>query len=128
MSSSRDFRTTLGKMFYGGFFSALSLVVALAPAAAETITIKILPSPSRFESPVKAKVGDIIQWKNETTADHTATPKDNKDSFKGNPKEIAPNTTSPPSAAIADAPRTIAYQCDIHPSMTGEIVVEAAAK
>lgn len=128
MLLSTDFQTIRSKMTRGSWLSAWSLVIMLAPAAAETVTIKILPSPSRFESPARVKVGDVVQWTNDTGADHTATPLDKNDSFKGAPNEIGGGKTSPPTAAVQGPPRTINYRCEIHPTMVGEIIVEATAR
>jgi len=90
---------------------------ATAPAggagagAVEIIDFKFDPEP------ITVKAGTEIQWTNVDSAPHTATADDG--SFDTG--ELAEGETG---SATLDQPGEISYVCDIHPFMTGTVVVE----
>jgi len=79
--------------------------------AVEIIDFKFDPEP------ITVKAGTEIQWTNADSAPHTATADDG--SFDTG--ELAEGETG---TATLDQPGEISYVCDIHPFMTGTVVVE----
>ncbi|TMC62980.1 MAG: hypothetical protein E6J16_10505 [Chloroflexota bacterium] len=71
--------------------------------------------------PIQVTVGSTVTWTNATAPVHTAT----SDSGAWDTGNIAPGATS--SAVSFPTAGTFAYHCAIHPSMTGSVVVSAAA-
>jgi plastocyanin len=71
-------------------------------------------------STVTVSVGDSVTWTNNDEAPHTATADD--DSWDTG--TLAQNGTG---AVTFDTAGEYSYHCDIHPNMTGTVVVEAAA-
>ena len=61
--------------------------------------------------------GDSVTWTNRMGMPHTVTP--DNDEFPGS-GPIGPNQTF--SHTFADA-GTIAYHCEIHPNMTGTVII-----
>ena len=61
--------------------------------------------------------GDTVEWTNTMSMQHTVTPDDGE--FPGS-GPLGPNTTF---SHRFDAAGTIAYHCDFHPDMTGQVVV-----
>lgn len=98
-------------------FVALGLLSARALAADAPVTIQ----NSEFSpQTVTVNVGDTVTWTNMDAVPHTATADD--DSWDtGN---LAQNGSGDVTFEEAG---TFAYHCEIHPSMTGTVVVEAAA-
>jgi len=68
-------------------------------------------------NPATVQVGQQIRWKNSHNISHTAT--QNGGGFDTGP--IAPGGTSGP--ITLSAPGSIAYFCNIHPSMVGTLNV-----
>jgi plastocyanin len=84
--------------------------------AQHTVTIKdMLFDPAS----ITVKAGDQIVWNNTDSMRHTATADDGPVPDTGN---IAAHAMSKPQT-FGDA-GTIPYHCNIHPDMTGEVVVE----
>ena len=71
--------------------------------------------------PIQVTVRSTVTWTNATAPVHTAT----SDSGAWDTGNIAPGATS--SAVSFPTAGTFAYHCAIHPSMTGSVVVSAAA-
>ena len=71
--------------------------------------------------PIQVTVGSTVTWTNATAPVHTAT----SDSGAWDTGNITPGATS--SAVSFPTAGTFAYHCAIHPSMTGSVVVSAAA-
>jgi plastocyanin len=96
---------------------AVSITAGAALAADNAVTI----AGFAFDpATVTIQVGDTVTWTNQDAIAHTATAGDG--SFDtGN---IGPSTTA---SATFDTAGTFAYHCSIHRTMTGTVVVEAAA-
>src|SRR5438309_3139759 len=71
--------------------------------------------------PIQVTVGSSVTWTNATAPVHTAT----SDSGAWDTGNIAPGATS--SAISFPTAGTFTYHCAIHPSMTGSVIVSAAA-
>ena len=90
---------------------------AAAPAgAAATVNVSI--KDFKFNpQPVSAKVGEVVAWKNDDSAAHSATMDDGS---------CDTDTINPGSSALRvfNAPGTYTYHCKVHPSqMKGYTVV-----
>jgi plastocyanin len=91
---------------------ASAAACAAAPAGAAA-TVNVTIKDFKFSpQPVQAKVGDVVAWKNDDTAAHTAT----MDAGTCDTDQIAPGATA---MLVFTAPGTYAYHCTIHPAMTG---------
>ena len=91
---------------------ASAAACAVAPAGAAA-TVNVTIKDFKFSpQPVQAKVGDVVAWKNDDTAAHTAT----MDAGTCDTDQIAPGTSA---MLVFTAPGTYAYHCKIHPAMTG---------
>src|SRR5438132_2313038 len=72
-------------------------------------------------NPIRITVGSTVTWTNNTGPRHTAS----SDTGAWTTGNIAPGATS---AAVAfNTAGTFPYHCAIHPSMTGSVIVSAAA-
>lgn len=116
-----------GMVRYAALLCALVLAGYSYSAVAEKIQVKIVPlnDPSRpdelFEfkpAEVPAKPGDVVEWVNETSATHTATP---DAPFK---RLSIPGGSSKDSTLEA-TPGEVKYHCEIHDYMRGVIKVTA---
>ena len=90
---------------------------ATAPAgstAAATVTIKNF---AYTPQPVQAKVGDVIAWKNDDSAPHSATMDD---------ASCDTDTISSGASAmlVFTAAGTYTYHCKIHPGQMKDVTVE----
>jgi plastocyanin len=100
-----------------GGSAAAGAACAVAPSgttAAATVSIKDFKfSPS----PVQAKVGEAIEWKNDDTAPHSATMDDNA---------CDTDSIDPGSSAmlVFTAAGTYKYHCKIHPGQMKDVTVE----
>ena len=96
------------------------LVLALvgpAAAADQTVTIASL----QFQpATVTVEVGDTVTWSNQDGVPHTATADDG--SFDTG--TISGGASASQTFTTAGS---IPYHCEVHPSMTGTVVVQAAA-
>jgi plastocyanin len=90
---------------------------ATAPAgstAAATVTIKgFAYSPQ----PVQAKVGDVIAWKNEDGAPHSATMDDNS-------CDTGTISSGASAMLVFTAAGTYTYHCKVHPTQMKDVTVE----
>jgi plastocyanin len=98
---------------------------ALALAATSSAAIASCPTVSPFgcftPNPIRVNAGDSVTWTNNTGLTHTAT----SDSGAWDTGNINAGSTS--AAIVFSTPGTFAYHCAIHPSMTGSVIVSAAA-
>jgi plastocyanin len=104
---------------FGGLTGILLAIALAAPVAAadETVTI----DDFAFEpGSVTVQVGDSVTWTNADTTAHTAT--DSDGSF--DTESIGTGQSS--TIQFQEAGR-YRYVCSIHPTMTGSVVVQAAA-
>jgi plastocyanin len=97
----------------------LGALIVTGPVLAADSDVSI-PSLSFDPETVTIDVGDTVTWTNDDNVAHTVTADD--DSFDSGP--LSPGSTETVTFASAG---TYAYHCTIHSSMTGTIVVEAAA-
>jgi len=72
-------------------------------------------------NPVRITAGSTVTWTNTTGPTHTST----SDTGAWNTGNIAPGTTS--GAVSFPTAGTFTYHCAIHPTMTGSVIVSAAA-
>ena len=90
---------------------------ATAPAgstAAATVTIRNF---AYTPQPVRAKVGDVIAWKNDDSAPHSATMDDGScdtDTIKAGATAML----------VFTAAGTYTYHCEIHPGQMKDVTVE----
>ena len=89
----------------------------MAPAgSAATVNVSI--KDFKFSpQPVEAKVGDVVSWKNEDSAPHSATMDDGS---------CDTDSISPGSSALLvfTAPGTYTYHCKVHPSQMKGYTIE----
>src|ERR1700682_1593255 len=98
-----------------------SLAASAANTPAQIITCAGTPPWCFSPKPIQVTVGSTVTWINGTAPTHTAT----SDTGAWDTGNIAAGATS---GAIAFATAgTFTYHCAIHPSMTGSVVVAAAA-
>ena len=126
-----------------GIFGVLTLVAILgiAPHAfAATATVNITPGDSANQNCVAAKncfdpmvlnisPGDTVTWTNSDTAGHTATsgqPTDNVTGTVWDSSLIKAGGTYTTPASTFQTAGTYNYFCQVHPWMTGEIIVGGA--
>jgi plastocyanin len=93
----------------GAGASSAAAACAAAPAgAAATVNVSI--KDFKFSpQPVQAKVGDVIAWKNDDTAPHSAT----MDSAGCDTDSINPGSAA---MLVFTAPGTYTYHCKVHPT------------
>ena len=113
------------------FFLAFAVVVPglvlvpLAASAANTsaqiVNCAGTPSWCFSPKPIQITVGSTVTWTNGTALTHTAT----SDTAAWGTGNIAPGATS--GAISFPTAGTFTYHCAIHPSMTGSVIVSAAA-
>jgi plastocyanin len=72
-------------------------------------------------NPIRITAGSTVTWTNTTAPTHTST----SDAGAWNTGNIASGGTS--SAVAFPTAGTFTYHCAIHPSMTGSVIVSAAA-
>jgi plastocyanin len=100
-----------------GSSPASAAACATAPAgAAATVNVSI--KNFKFSpQPAQAKVGDVVAWKNDDSASHSATMDDGS---------CDTNTISSGSSAmlVFTAPGTYTYHCKVHPTQMKDFTVE----
>ena len=132
----------------GSLFVVLTLVVgitAFAPSAFADATVTIATGAGSSANaacvttndcftpnPVNAAPGDTVTWKNTDTASHTVT-SGKADNSTGNivaavfdSSLLGPGKTFSHQFTAADV-GTINYFCQVHPWMTGQVIVGASA-
>ena len=98
-----------------------SLAASAANTPAQIINCAGTPPWCFSPRPIQVTVGSTVTWTNATAPVHTAT----SDTGAWDTGNIAPGATS--SAVSFPTAGTFGYHCAIHPSMTGSVVVSAAA-
>ena len=98
-----------------------SLVASAANTPAQIVNCAGSPPWCFSPKPIRVTVGSTVSWTNATAPVHTAT----SDTGAWDTGNIPPGATS--SAVSFPTAGTFAYHCAIHPSMTGSVVVSAAA-
>jgi len=98
-----------------------SLVASATNSPAQIVNCAGTPPWCFSPKPIQVTVGSTVTWTNATAPVHTAT----SDTGAWDTGNIAPGATS--SAVSFPTAGTFAYHCAIHPSMTGSVVVSAAA-
>jgi plastocyanin len=97
------------------------LVASAANTAAQIVNCAATPTWCFSPNPIRITAGSSVTWTNATAPTHTAT----SDTGAWTTGNIAPGGTS---AAVAfPTAGTFPYHCAIHPSMTGTVIVSAAA-
>ena len=97
------------------------LVASAANAPARIVDCSGATSWCFSPNPIQITAGSTVTWTNNTGPRHTAT----SDTGAWTTGNIAPGGTS---AAVAfPTAGTFPYHCAIHPSMTGTVIVSAAA-
>ncbi len=91
-------------------------VMAAGPVRAEVIHVTI-EQIAFMPAQVSAYVGDTIEWDNKDIVAHTATARDGAWDVV-----IAPNRKN---SVVLKSAGTVQYYCRFHPTMVGEITVEA---
>jgi plastocyanin len=105
-----------------GFLAALSLAVSLAAAGSvRAATHAVAIRDFAFEpATLTITVGDTVTWTNEDSVAHTAT--SSTGAFDTGLLDQGES-----GSVTFTAAGTYGYFCEPHPSMTGQIVVQAAA-
>jgi plastocyanin len=97
------------------------LAASAANSPAQIVNCAATPPWCFSPNPIRITAGSTVTWTNATGPTHTAT----SDTGAWTTGNIAPGGTS---AAVAfPAAGTFPYHCAIHPSMTGSVIVSAAA-
>jgi plastocyanin len=100
---------------------ATTLWLVSAPRARAAETMVDISGFAFQPGTVTIKVGDTVTWTNSDTTAHTATSTDDPALFDG---EMAPGESF--SFTFTEA-GSFDYFCEIHPTMEGTVVVQAAA-
>ena len=99
-----------------GGSAAAAAKCATAPAGSAATVNVTIKGFAFSPQPVQAKVGDVVAWKNEDSAPHSATMDDN-----------ACDTDTINSGATAmlvfNAPGTYTYHCKVHPTQMKDVTV-----
>src|SRR5438309_3984136 len=97
------------------------MAASAANSAAQIVNCASTPPWCFSPNPIQITVGSTVTWTNATGPTHTAT----SDTGAWTTGSIGPGGTS---AAVAfPTAGTFPYHCAIHPSMTGMVIVSAAA-
>jgi plastocyanin len=116
-----------GKVVLGGAAAILAIALGAlalsfgsdtARAADETV---IIDNFAFSPATVTIQVGDTVTWSNMDDTAHTAT----ADDASWDSGNLAPGATFPHTFTQAG---TFTYHCEIHPTMTGTVVVEQAGE
>ena len=104
-----------------------SLVVSMAflafsapPAKAATTVDGTIAGSAFSPTPITIQVGDTVRWTNNDAVTHTVT----SDTSVFNSGSISNGGTYSYTFTM---PGTYGYHCSIHPSMTGEIIVQSTS-
>lgn len=110
------FRHVLGACALFAAMAASLFAFSIASAADHPVAIEGF----KFPASITVKAGDSVTWTNNDRAPHTVTA--DNGAFD---KQVA---ASGGSATITfSAAGTFAYHCNVHPTMTGTVVVQAAS-
>jgi plastocyanin len=101
----------------GGSAAAGGGAACAAAAAGSTATVTVTIKDFKFApQPVQAKVGDIVQWTNQDSAQHTAT----LDNGACDTKSISNGASA---MLVFNQPGTYTYHCAIHPAQMKDYTV-----
>lgn len=114
-SSSAPLQSATGSVPPAG--SAAAAACAVAPAGASATVNATIVDFSFSPKPIQAKVGDVVAWKNNGAAPHTATMDDGSCSTD----TINAGSTG---MLVFTAPGTYTYHCKIHPAQMKDYTVE----
>ena len=117
---ARTIRRSLARGIIVGAAGALSLVIAVAPAALAADHGVDIAGFAFSPQSITVAVGDTVTWSNSDAQNHTATADDG--SF-----DTGPISSGSPKSVTFSTGGTFAYHCRIHPAMTGTVVVTGAA-
>ncbi len=102
----------------GAGASASAAACAKAPGADSTPAVTVTIKDFKYSpQPVQAKVGDVVAWKNDDSAPHSAT----MDSGACDTETIAVGATA---MLVFTAAGTYTYHCAIHPGQMKDVTVE----
>jgi plastocyanin len=90
---------------------------AVAPAGSTATVTASIKNFTFSPQPIEAKVGDIVAWKNDDSAPHSATMNDGS----CDTDTINPGSTG---MLVFTAPGTYTYHCKIHPTQMKDVTVE----
>lgn len=100
-----------------GASAASGRACATAPAAATVAATVTIKSFAYTPQPVQAKVGDVVAWKNDDSAPHSAT----MDDGSCDTDTINAGATA---MLVFTAPGTYTYHCKVHPGQMKDVTVE----
>ena len=100
---------------------SVPLMASAANSPAQIVNCAGAPPWCFSPNPVRITVGSTVTWNNATGPTHTAT----SDTGAWTTGNFAPGGTS--GAVAFPTAGTFPYHCAIHPSMTGSVIVSAAA-
>ncbi|HEX2753896.1 MAG TPA: cupredoxin domain-containing protein [Candidatus Limnocylindrales bacterium] len=98
--------------------SAAAGAACATAAAGATATVNVSIKDFKFSpQPVQAKVGDVVAWKNDDTAPHSAT-------MDAGTCDTDTITTGSSAMLVFTAAGTYTYHCKIHPGQMKDFTVE----
>lgn len=105
--------------------AAIGLAVTGVRMSGEASAVNAISMGDNFFEPLAMTVpaGTTIQWRNDGSLPHTAT----SDAGAARTFDSGILRTGGTYSLAFDTPGSFAYHCDVHPEMTGAIVVQAAA-
>src|SRR5712691_2712036 len=98
-----------------------SLAASAANSPAQIVNCAGTPSWCFSPNPIRITAGSTVTWTNTTAPTHTST----SNTGVWNTGNIAPGGTS--GAVSFPTVGTFPYHCTNHPTMTGSVIVSAAA-
>jgi len=105
--------------------SAIGVLLSGIRTSGEASAVNAVSMGDNFFQPVGMTVpaGTTVQWRNDGVLPHTVT----SDTGAARTFDSGILRTGGTYSLTFDAPGSFAYHCDVHPEMTGAVVVEAAA-
>jgi plastocyanin len=100
---------------------AVSVSAAAANTSAQIVTCSSNPFGCFSPNPIRITAGSSVTWTNNTGPTHTST----SDTGAWDTGSIATGQTS--RTITFNSPGTFTYHCSFHQSMTGRVIVSAAA-
>ena len=106
-------------LLYVGIPLVLAVIFGIVSVArAATVNVNVQGLAFAPQS-VTVAAGDTVVWTNADTVPHTVT----ADAAGGFNQDLPVGGTT---SLVFNTPGTFAYRCNVHPSMTGTVVVQAA--
>jgi len=105
--------------------AAIGVLLSGIRTTGEASAVNAITMGDNFFQPVGMTVpaGTTVQWRNDGVLPHTVT----SDPGAARTFDSGILRTGGTYSLTFDAPGSFAYHCDVHPEMTGAVVVEAAA-